>query len=101
MNVGDGKFAEASTIHSFMYYLLQNIFTLRLQLWPPWADSPTCAALYSTTNTEGGRAPVAVMSQPVQQVVGGQMVQVQGQVVSGTQVVNSAGKGHHVPSFAT
>ena len=37
-----------------------------------------------------------VMSQPVQQVVGGQvmqgqMVQVQGQVVSGTQVVNSAG----------
>ncbi|KAK3868202.1 hypothetical protein Pcinc_026390 [Petrolisthes cinctipes] len=38
-----------------------------------------------------------VMSQPVQQVVGGQvvqgqMVQVQGQVVSGTQVVNSAGQ---------
>lgn len=32
------------------------------------------------------------MSQPVQQVVGGQMVQVQGQVVSGTQVVNSAGQ---------
>ncbi|MPC10833.1 hypothetical protein E2C01_003477 [Portunus trituberculatus] len=32
------------------------------------------------------------MSQSVQQVVGGQMVQVQGQVVSGTQVVNSAGQ---------